>query len=139
LLFHPLATLVAGAFMPMPFSRLSLVACTATLLMSMAPAMAQETQPLQGTPVRVIPADAPMARMELAPPTASEPMRAKLDGKTVGVAPGLRIFSTETLLMNPVTVAGKKTQVRYTLDLYGQLLTAWVLTDAEVKAWKAAH
>jgi hypothetical protein len=29
--------------------------------------------------------------------------------------------------------------VRYKLDLYGQLLTAWVMTDAEVKAWKAAH
>jgi len=123
----------------MPFSRLSLVACAATLLMSMAPATAQEIQSMPGTPVRVIPADAPMARLELAQPTAAEPMRARLDGKTVGVAPGLRIFSTDTLLMNPATVAGKKVQVRYTLDLYGQLLTAWVLTDAEVKAWKAAH
>jgi len=125
--------------MPMPFSRLSLVACAATLLMSMAPAMAQEIQSMPGTPVRVIPTDAPMARLELAQPMAGEPRRARLDGKTVGVAPGLRIFSTETLLMNPVTVAGKKIQVRYTVDLYGQLLTAWVLTDAEVKAWKAAH
>ena len=129
--------------MPMPFSRLSsrvsLAACAATLLMSMAPAMAQETQSIPGAPVRVIPADAPMARLELTQPTAAEPRHAKLDGKTVGVAPGLRIFSTETLLMNPVTVAGKKLPVRYKLDLYGQLLTAWVLTDAEVKAWKAAH
>ena len=57
----------------------------------------------------------------------------------VGVAPGLRIFSTETLLVNPATIANKKLPVRYRLDLYGQLLTAWVMTDAEVKAWKAAH
>nr|WP_235844680.1 hypothetical protein [Cupriavidus agavae] len=92
-----------------------------------------------GTPVRVIPADAGMARMEMAPPSAAEPLRARLDGKVIGVAPGLRIFSTETLLLNPVAIAGKKLNVRYKLDLYGQLLTAWVMTDAEVKAWKAAH
>jgi hypothetical protein len=49
-----------------------------------------------------------MARMELARSTDTDPLQAKLDGKVVGVAPGLRIFSTETLLMNPVTVAGKK-------------------------------
>ncbi|ABF07340.1 hypothetical protein ACUXAV_001373 [Cupriavidus metallidurans] len=125
--------------MPMLFSRLSLVACAATLLMSVAPAMAQETQPIPGAPVRVIPADAMMARMEIVRSTDTDPMRAKLDGKAFGLAPGLRIFSTETLLMNPVTVAGKKFPVRYKLDLYGQLLTAWVMTDAEVKAWKAAH
>ncbi|AVA37591.1 hypothetical protein FOB83_05205 [Cupriavidus metallidurans] len=123
----------------MLFSRLSLVACAATLLMSVAPAMAQETQPIPGAPVRVIPADAMMARMEIVRSTDTDPMRAKLDGKAFGLAPGLRIFSTETLLMNPVTVAGKKFPVRYKLDLYGQLLTAWVMTDAEVKAWKAAH
>lgn len=125
--------------MPMLFSRLSLVACAATLLMSVAPAMAQETQPIPGAPVRVIPADAMMARMEIVRSTDTDPMRAKLDGKAFGMAPGLRIFSTETLLMNPVTAAGKKFPVRYKLDLYGQLLTAWVMTDAEVKAWKAAH
>ncbi|WP_040011144.1 hypothetical protein [Cupriavidus sp. HMR-1] len=125
--------------MPMLFSRLSLVACAATLLISVAPAMAQETQPIPGAPVRVIPADAMMARMEIVRSTDTDPMRAKLDGKAFGLAPGLRIFSTETLLMNPVTVAGKKFPVRYKLDLYGQLLTAWVMTDAEVKAWKAAH
>ena len=125
--------------MPKLFSRLSLVACAATLLMSVAPAMAQETQPIPGAPVRVIPADAMMARMEIVRSTDTDPMSAKLDGKAFGLAPGLRIFSTETLLMNPVTVAGKKFPVRYKLDLYGQLLTAWVMTDAEVKAWKAAH
>jgi hypothetical protein len=125
--------------MSMPFLRLSLVTCAATLLMSMAPAMAQDAQPISGAPVRVIPADAQMARMEIVRSTDADPMRAKLDGKAIGVAPGLRIFSTETLLMNPVTVAGKKFPVRYKLDLYGQLLTAWVMTDAEVKAWKAAH
>lgn len=140
--------------MSMLFSRLPQVACAAALLLILAPAKGQGVQATQmmqpaptdpsdpqpaGTPVRVIPADAPMAKLKLARPSAAEPMQAELDGKAVGVAPGLRIFSTDTMLMNPVTVAGKKLPVRYKLDLYGQLLTAWVLTDAEVKAWKAAH
>jgi hypothetical protein len=138
-----------------PLSRSSHVACAAVLLLSAVPAMAQTAPTMSqttgpvttqvtnlavaGAPVRVIPADAPMARLELARPTATDPLQARLDGKAHGVAPGLRIFSTDTLLMNPNTVAGKKLDVRYKLDLYGQLLTAWVLTDAEVKAWKAAH
>ena len=132
-------------------SRSSHIACAAVLLLSVAPVMAQTVQTtgqvttqvsspaMAGTPVRVIPADAQMARLELARPSATDPLQAKLDGKVHGVAPGLRIFSAETVLMNPNTVAGKKLNVRYKLDLYGQLLTAWVLTDAEVKAWKAAH
>ncbi|GJG93905.1 hypothetical protein [Cupriavidus pauculus] len=134
--------------MPKLFSRSMHVACAAVLLFAVAPAMAQITTqattqavptPVGGTPIRVIPADAPMARMELARPSATDPLQAKLDGKVHGVAPGLRLFSTDTALINPNTVAGKKLDVRYKLDLYGQLLTAWVLTDAEVKAWKAAH
>ncbi len=93
--------------------------------------------PVAGTPVRVIPADAPMARMVMAMPTASTPLTAKLDSKTVATAPGLRVFSTETQLLNPVVIAGKKLPVRYKLDLYGQLQTAWVLTDAGGQEWKA--
>jgi hypothetical protein len=137
--------------MPKLLSRSSHLACAAVLLLSAAPVMAQTAQAtgqvttqvstvaMAGTPVRVIPDDAQMARLELARPSASEPLQAKLDGKVHGVAPGLRIFSTDTMLMNPNVVAGKKLNVRYKLDLYGQLLTAWVLTDAEAKAWKAAH
>ncbi|WP_137924970.1 hypothetical protein [Cupriavidus sp. 2SB] len=141
------------------FARLSGPACAMALL-SLSPAGAQETvstttapvttnsvsdlaaaglNTMPGTPIRVIPPEAGMARMELSPPSATEPRRAKLDGKVVNVAPGVRIFSTETLLVNPAALAGKKLSVRYKLDLYGQLLTAWVMTDAEVKAWKAAH
>lgn len=127
------------------FSRRLHAACAAVLLsvMPAVPALAQTTQDtsqsISGAPVRVIPADAPMARMEVARPAATDPLQAKLDGKIVGVAPGLRIFSTETLLLSPASLAGQKLNVRYKLDLYGQLLTAWVLTDAEAKAWKAAH
>lgn len=88
-------------------------------------------------PVRSIPADAPQARLVLAAPSATDPASAKLDGKTVGVAPGLRVFGTDNQLLNPATVAGEKLPVRYKLDLYGQLLTAWVLSEQEQKAAKA--
>jgi len=115
-----------------------LAVVAAALALPGAAALAQDV-PVAGTPVRVIPADAPMARMVMAMPTASTPLTAKLDSKTVPTAPGLRVFSTETQLLNPVAIAGKKLPVRYKLDLYGQLQTAWVLTDAEVKEWKASH
>ena len=62
------------------------------------------------------------------------PQSATLDGKTVGVAPGLRLFGTDNQLLPIAAVAGQKLPVRFKLDLYGQLLTAWVLTEQEQKA-----
>jgi hypothetical protein len=86
----------------MLFSRLSLAACAATLLMSVAPARRRNPADFRRAGARDS-CGCPMARMELARPTDTDPLQAKLDGKAFGVAPGLRIFSTETLLMNPVT------------------------------------
>ena len=66
------------------FSRLPRAACVATLLLAAAastPSFAQSTQDataIPGAPVRVIPADAAMARMELARPSATDPLQAKL-------------------------------------------------------------
>ncbi|MBP0627489.1 MULTISPECIES: hypothetical protein [unclassified Cupriavidus] len=105
------------------------VTVTATaLLLGVAAASAQ--------PVRVIPQDAQAARLVLAAPSASAPQTATLDGKTVGVAPGLRLFGTDNQLLATIAVAGQKLPVRYKLDLYGQLLTAWVLSEPEQKALK---
>ncbi len=111
--------------------RLSLTRPLASIALCLAAvaAMAQ--------PVRSIPADAPQAKLVLAAPSAAAPASAKLDGKTVGVAPGLRVFGTDNQLLNTTTVAGEKLPVRYKLDLYGQLLTAWVLTEQEQKDLKA--
>ncbi len=88
-------------------------------------------------PVRVIPVDAPQAKLVVAAPSAGTPQTVTLDGKTIGVAPGLRVFSTDNQLLNMVAIAGQKLPVRYKLDLYGQLLTAWVLSEQEQKALKA--
>lgn len=88
-------------------------------------------------PVRVIPDDAPQGKVVFAAPSAATPLTVKLDGKTIGVAPGLRLFGTDNQLLNTAAVAGQKLPVRYKLDLYGQLLTAWVLSEQEQKALKA--
>jgi hypothetical protein len=104
------------------------LACGAALLLGAAVAPAQ--------PVRVIPDDAVAARLVIAAPTAGAPQTATLDGKRVGVAPGLRLFGPDNQLLASATVAGQKLPVRYKLDLYGQLLTAWVLGEAEQKALK---
>ncbi|MEM5430104.1 hypothetical protein [Cupriavidus oxalaticus] len=109
--------------------RLAGVTLTVTaLLFGTAAASAQ--------PVRVIPEDAQAAKLVIAAPTASTPPTATLDGKTVGVAPGLRLFGTDNQLLASAAVAGQKLPVRYKLDLYGQLLTAWVLSEPEQKALK---
>ncbi|WP_223851318.1 hypothetical protein [Cupriavidus pauculus] len=92
-----------------------------------------------GAPVRAIPDDAGQARLVMAAPSASGPQTAKLGSKTVSMAPGLRVFSTDMQLTPVSALIGQKLEVRYRLDVYGQLLTAWIMTDAEYKAWKAAH
>lgn len=93
-----------------------------------------------GAPIlRVIPQDALQARLVMAAPAANGPQTARLDSNTVGLAPGVRVFSPDMQLLNPQAIAGKKLEVRYRLDLYGQLLTAWIMTEAEYKAWKSTH
>jgi hypothetical protein len=88
-------------------------------------------------PARSIPADAPRAELVLAAPSAAVPMSATLDGKTVGIAPGLRLFGPDNQLLATVAVAQRKLPVRYKLDLYGQLLTAWILSEQEQKTMPA--
>lgn len=54
-------------------------------------------------------------------------------------APGLRILSLEGRLLTPSTVIGQTLKVRYQLDLYRQLLTAWVVSDDDYKTAVAAQ
>lgn len=54
-------------------------------------------------------------------------------------APGVRILSLNGLLTQPSTVVGQTFKVRYQLDLYQQLLTAWVVSDDDYKAAVAAQ
>ncbi|KJK23928.1 hypothetical protein UB46_13915 [Burkholderiaceae bacterium 16] len=113
---------------PALFLRATLLAASLATCAVLLPATAHAQQPL-----RVIPADAAKARLVLAAPSPGAPQSATLDGKTVGVAPGLRLFGTDNQLLPIAAVAGQKLPVRFKLDLYGQLLTAWVLSEQEQK------
>ena len=86
----------------------------------------------------MIPADAAAASW-CWPRPRRPPQTAALDGRTVGVAPGLRLFGPDNQLLTVTAVAGQTLRVRYKLDLYGQLLTAWVLTEPERKALLQAN
>ncbi|MGO4332784.1 hypothetical protein AB4Z48_39320 [Cupriavidus sp. 2TAF22] len=114
---------------PALFVRACLLAASLAAGAVLLPAGAQAQAPL-----RVIPADAGKARLVMAAPSPAAPQTATLDGKTVGVAPGLRLFGTDNQLLTIGSVAGQKLPVRFKLDLYGQLLTAWVLSELEQKA-----
>ncbi|CAJ0688848.1 hypothetical protein ACTHR6_04090 [Ralstonia holmesii] len=54
-------------------------------------------------------------------------------------APGVRILSLDGRLLPTSTVVGQTFKVRYQLDLYQQLLTAWVVSDDDYKAAVAAQ
>lgn len=54
-------------------------------------------------------------------------------------APGVRILLLNGLLAQPGSVIGQTFKVRYQLDLYQQLLTAWVVSDDDYKAAVAAQ
>lgn len=54
-------------------------------------------------------------------------------------APGVRILSLDGRLLPTSSVVGQTFKVRYQLDLYQQLLTAWVVSDDDYKAAVAAQ
>ncbi len=61
--------------------------------------------------------------------------QAKLDGKDVLLAPGVRIRNTSNMVAVPATVSGT-VPVRYRLDPQGQVIEAWILTDEELQIAK---
>lgn len=61
--------------------------------------------------------------------TASE---ATLNGKTIRMAPGMRLFSPQNTLVMAHTVLGQTFKVNYVLEnSTGMLHSAWILTESE--------
>lgn len=59
-------------------------------------------------------------------------VEAQLNGKTIRMAPGMRLFSPQNSLVYLHTVLGQKFDVNYVLEpSTGMLHAAWVLTKAE--------
>ena len=85
--------------------------------------------------LRNIPADAPRAKL-----TVTSANTGTLDGGLISsgtdirFAPGVRIISQGGVLLPTSTLVGQTLKVRYKLDLYQQLRTAWAVSDEEYKA-----
>ncbi|MDY0107330.1 MAG: hypothetical protein RBS27_11705 [Giesbergeria sp.] len=106
---------------------LLLAALCAAAALTGAPAAAQNTVPGSMGGMRNFP-DAAL-RGTLVITAASE---AELNGRTVRMAPGMRLFSPQNTLVMMHTVLGKPFTVNYLIEnSTGMLLTAWILTNAE--------
>jgi hypothetical protein len=62
--------------------------------------------------------------------------QAILDKKEVYLAPGARVFSTNNLIVLPMSIQNSPQPVVYRQDTMGQLIEAWILTDEEIRALK---
>ncbi|WP_422847707.1 hypothetical protein ACOYR4_19175 [Acidovorax sp. M14] len=110
---------------PRFFQAALLAVMASTALCAVAPASAQ-TQPGLGLS-RPFPEAA--LRGTLSINTASE---ATLNGKTIRMAPGMRLFSPQNTLVMAHTVMGQTFKVNYVLEnSTGMLHAAWILTEGE--------
>jgi len=63
--------------------------------------------------------------------TASE---ATLNGRTIRLAPGMRLLSPQNTLVMMHTVLGQSYKVNYVIEnSTGMLITAWILTQGEAE------
>ena len=112
---------------------LLLAALCAAAALTGAPAAAQGT--VQGSMggMRNFP-DAAL-RGSLVITAASE---AEINGRTVRMAPGMRLFSPQNTLVMMHTVLGQQFTVNYLIEnSTGMLLTAWILSNAEAAQKRA--
>jgi hypothetical protein len=61
-----------------------------------------------------------------------QPPDVLLNGQAARLAPGARIRGINNLLVMSGAITGQDLPVRYTLDSYGLILNAWILSDAEI-------
>lgn len=101
----------------------------AALLMSVligiaaAPAQAQ---------IRPIPASAKLATLKLGVFPEAE-----LNGKAVRLGPGTRIYNQDNIIVIPSTLLGVTTVVAYVTGTLGEVVSVWILKDAEIKEMRA--
>ncbi|WP_081463104.1 hypothetical protein [Paracidovorax avenae] len=114
-------------FPSMPRAAALLLALGAAAPVFMAfPAAAQQVQPGMGG-VRNFPEAAQRGTL-----VVLSTAEAQLNGSTVRMAPGLRIFSPQNTLVMAHSVIGQSFTVNYTIEpATGLLHTVWILTKAE--------
>ena len=103
----------------------ALGALVLTLLVALATAPAQAQS-------RPIPDTARLAKL-----TLGVFPEAELDGKRVTLGPGVRIFSRDNMLVLPASQKDQTSVVAYVTGSLGEVITVWILNDAEVKQIRA--
>ena len=103
----------------------ALGALVLTLLVALATAPAQAQS-------RPIPDTARLAKF-----TFGVFPEAELDGKRVTLGPGVRIFSRDNMLVLPASQKDQTSVVAYVTGSLGEVITVWILNDAEVKQIRA--
>ena len=103
----------------------ALGALVLSLLVALATAPAQAQQ-------RPIPESARLAKLKLGVFPEAE-----LDGRKVTLGPGVRIFSRDNMLVVPASMKDVTSVVAYVTGSLGEIVTVWILDDAEVKQIRA--
>lgn len=62
---------------------------------------------------------------------------AELDGRPIKLGPGARIFNRDNMLVIPASLKGVTSVVAYVTGSLGEVVTVWVLNDAEAKQLRA--
>ena len=115
----------AGAQRALRLGLQALAALALTVLVALATAPAQaQTRP--------IPESARLAKLKLGVFPEAE-----LDGKRVTLGPGVRIFSRDNMLVVPAALKDVTSIVAYVTGSLGEIVTVWILDEAEVKQLRA--
>ncbi len=126
---HPKFSPAARRALRLGIQALGALALTAVVALGSAPARAQiQIQ----TQTRPIPEAAKLARLKLGVFPEAE-----LDGRKVTLGPGVRIFNRDNMLVVPAAVKDVTSVVAYTTGSLGEIVTVWILDEAEVKSLRA--
>lgn len=98
---------------------------TLVVALGSAPAQAQ-------VQARPIPETAKLAKLKL-----GVFPEAVLDGRKITLGPGVRIFNRDNMLVVPAALKDVTSVVAYTTGSLGEILTVWILDEAEVKRIRA--
>jgi hypothetical protein len=98
-----------------------------TLALAAPPLLGSQTASAQHVVSRHFPANALRGTLVLESTSA-----ALLNGKSIGLAPGLRIRGPDNLLMLSASLVGRKFTGHYSVDFLGQIQDLWILRDDEI-------
>ena len=82
--------------------------------------------------IRPIPAEAKLATLKLGVFPDAE-----LNGKAVKLGPGARIYNQDNIIVVPSTLLGVTTVVAYVTGSLGEVVSLWILKDAEIQQMRA--